>query len=417
MATLLMLCAAPMAACGDDAGTSAGGNGGAGPSGGSDPSGGGGAPGCSAGLTDCGGACVDTGVDASNCGACGTVCDPGEVCDGSGECALSCQTGLTDCNGTCTNTDSDNGNCGGCGAPCDPGEVCNGSGACALSCQTGLTDCNGTCTDTDSDNANCGGCGAPCDPGEVCNGSGVCALSCQTGLTDCNGTCTNTSFDPDNCGSCSLPCGVDEACVDGGCEALASVDDVLIVTGNAAGSFDTCVAAGLDPFFDTVTLVSGVPTPAQLAAHDAVLVFNNGDHADTAALGNAMADFFDANGHVVEALYGTGGLGGMTGRWSAESYPVLGGNWSGASVSLGVVSEPASPLMLGVVSFSATRSVSGAALNGGIVVASYNNGQPLIVRGTKNGRNRVDLAMFPGGCNGGSWTGNGFELMRNALVF
>ncbi|HRI65457.1 MAG TPA: hypothetical protein PK156_14515, partial [Polyangium sp.] len=96
-----------------------------------------------------------------------------------------CRDGQTDCDGICVNTANDNTNCGSCGNACAPGEICNGSGSCALSCQTGLTDCNGTCVNTNSDNAHCGDCTTVCNAGEVCNGSGSCALSCQTGLTDC----------------------------------------------------------------------------------------------------------------------------------------------------------------------------------------------------------------------------------------
>ena len=195
------------------------------------------------------------------------------------------------------------------------------------------------------------------------------------------------------------------------------VTDVLLVTGDAAGAYTDCVVAGLSPYFAVVDAVTGVPTQAQLDAHDAVLVFNNGGHADPVRLGNVLADYFDANGHVVEALYGTGGLGGMSGRWLSDGYSVLGGAWSGASVVLGAVAEPGSPLMLDINAFTATRSVTGSPINGGIRVASYDNGAPVVVRGINNGRNRVDLGMFPGGCNGGLWTGNGFELMRNALKF
>lgn len=53
----------------------------------------------------------------------------------------------------------------------------------------------------------------------------------------------------------------------------------------------------------------------------------------------------------------------------------------------------------------------------GIVVVGYDNGAPMVVRGMKNGHNRVDLAMFPGGCSGSYWAGDGFELIRNAVEF
>jgi hypothetical protein len=35
---------------------------------------------CNAGLTRCGTACVNTGFDRNNCGACGVVCAPNLTC-------------------------------------------------------------------------------------------------------------------------------------------------------------------------------------------------------------------------------------------------------------------------------------------------------------------------------------------------
>jgi len=37
--------------------------------------------GCTGGKTDCDGTCVDTQTDKNNCGACGSACSGGEICD------------------------------------------------------------------------------------------------------------------------------------------------------------------------------------------------------------------------------------------------------------------------------------------------------------------------------------------------
>ena len=190
----------------------------------------GGATGCSPGLIVCNDTCVDPNIDERFCGAsgdcmgtnAGTVCADGELCDGMGTCALSCQTGLINCNGTCINPDTDESFCGAtgdcsgasAGTACADGELCDGTGKCALSCQAGLIDCGGTCTDPKTDESFCGATGDctganngdVCAPGFVCNGAGVCALSCQAGLTNCNNTCTNTDFDPKNCKTCGTVC-------------------------------------------------------------------------------------------------------------------------------------------------------------------------------------------------------------------
>src|SRR5690349_8596401 len=58
---------------------------------------------CSAPQTSCGGACVDTSSDPTNCGACATRCQDGEVCS-KGACALVCGGGTTKCGATCNDT-------------------------------------------------------------------------------------------------------------------------------------------------------------------------------------------------------------------------------------------------------------------------------------------------------------------------
>lgn len=303
------------------------------------------------------------------------------------------------------------------GGTCDSGLVCENDVCVALTCSAAQMPCNGVCKDTGTDLMNCGACG------KVCGGTnavaacanGVCAPMCSTGFGACanadSGCTTNLLDDEANCGSCGNACNAGRTCEQGQCTQN------LIVIADAGGSYVPCVVTGLMPYFVMVTPISGVPTATELANADAVLVFNNGALTDPTGLGNALADFSDAKGHVVEALYGTGNLGPLGGRWATDNYTLLTGSYSANAVTLGTIAEPMSPLMAGVATLGATRSVMGSATNGGIVVASFDNGMPVVVRGTKNGKNRVDLAIFPGGCSGAYWTGDGFRLMANALKF
>ena len=90
------------------------------------PAGGGG--GCVTGLTSCGPTCANLQTDSLNCGACGVVCAAGETCQ-QGACTATttnapapvCDAGLTDCGGSCVDLSSDNNNCGACGANCAGG--------------------------------------------------------------------------------------------------------------------------------------------------------------------------------------------------------------------------------------------------------------------------------------------------------
>jgi hypothetical protein len=120
----------------------------------------------------------------------------GEVCNGSGACALSCQTGLVECNGTCINPDTDRAFCGAgldCaaspGISCAPGKDCVG-GTCSPDCGSPLSACNDACVDTQNDPAYCGNCSTVCASAAnsvpVC-ATGNCGSVCAPGFSDCNG--------------------------------------------------------------------------------------------------------------------------------------------------------------------------------------------------------------------------------------
>jgi hypothetical protein len=85
------------------------------------------------------------------------------------------------------------------------------------------------------------------------------------------------------------------------------------------------------------------------------------------------------------------------------------------------VNEPASPIMAGVNSLTFTTGYRcpGTPAPGAVVVAQWNNGDPMVIRGMKNGRNRVDINFFPppNGTYPGGWVGDGAALMANALLF
>jgi hypothetical protein len=80
---------------------------------------------CEAGLSFCGGGCVDTKKDPSNCGMCTNQCGGVFQCVG-GQCLCPVGGGQAICSNTCVNTATDPGNCGACGHTCQ-GSVCANS--------------------------------------------------------------------------------------------------------------------------------------------------------------------------------------------------------------------------------------------------------------------------------------------------
>jgi stigma-specific protein Stig1 len=325
------------------------------------------------------------------------------------------------------NLTTDDKNCGKCATVCPMGQVCT-NGACAASCGAPLMACNGMCVDTRYDPNNCKTCNNVCT---VTNGTagclnGACFLaSCNNGFTNCTGACVNLQTDVKNCGACANACAAGALCVSGKCV----LTKVLLVYAVPVAAWATEVQGKLQAFpdfaaVDLFNAQTATPTLAQLQAYQVIMVFSDTPFVDPVTLGNNVADYYDGGGRVVIAVFANASLP-ITGRFGtvANGYMLI--NPTGQEQptdSLGVVSEPNSPLMLNVKTLSATAAYrsTGGPVNGGIVTAAWSsNGRPLIVHGVIKGRNRVDINMYPpsSASRADFWTGDGAQIMRNALVY
>ena len=180
-------------------------------------------------------------------------------------------------------------------------------------------------------------------------------------------------------------------------------------------------ATGVFSIVDDIYAGTETPTLADLQDYDAVLLWTNWAFADSTLLGDRLANYFDDGGRVVVAAFANATYP-IGGRFVTGNYLLIDpAGRAQAADSLGTINEPGSPLLVDVTTFAATSSYSGTGgpINGGIVVAEWGNGRPLVVRGSVNGRNRVDLNFYPPSLDARDdcWTGDGAELMRNALLF
>jgi hypothetical protein len=177
---------------------------------------------------------------------------------------------------------------------------------------------------------------------------------------------------------------------------------------------------------DFMNTATATPTLAMLRPYSAVLVYNDTDPSDAqaTALGNAVADYYDAGGRVVISLFGHGGYA-VTGRFGTVSngYMLMTpATVTKGTESLGMLVEPQSPLLMGVTRLTGNQAWRGtqALANGATVVAKWSSGSNLVVRGTIKGRPRADLNLLPlenGGAQPQALSGDLAILVRNALLF
>ncbi len=144
----------------------------------------------------CAGSCVDTDIDAYNCGECGVEVGPGAQCkDGK----VVCAKGNEKCGGVCTNINSNPMHCGSCDNPVPDSYTCvDGAPACEFG-----NECDGVCIPRNDDN-NCGACGRVCPESSV---GGPCSHeSCGCDGTTCVAWLGSSS--PVTCDSVCAPWGL-----------------------------------------------------------------------------------------------------------------------------------------------------------------------------------------------------------------
>jgi hypothetical protein len=176
---------------------------------------------------------------------------------------------------------------------------------------------------------------------------------------------------------------------------------------------------------------NGTPSLGQVEPFDVVLAANaNGvPYDDAERLGNVLGSYFDEGGQVVVTLFGDGGyaLGGEFGSLylliAPQSVPQMADSYASSVATQALV--PASPILAGVHSINGTGAGWEGAQgvqNGGTAVAAWASGDVLAVTGvvtdqSGNTHHRVDLNILPDDIASGAWTGDGFRLLANAILY
>ncbi|MBL8600472.1 MAG: hypothetical protein JNK72_00965 [Myxococcales bacterium] len=274
---------------------------------------------CNAGFADCDGdasnGCeVDTRVNPSHCGACGSTCAAGANATATcaaGRCGAVCAAGFGDCddnaaNGCEANLSSDPARCGTCNTVCAGGTnaraVCT-SGVCQIACAAGFSNCDGDarngCEASLEGTANCGRCGAVCaGQTPLCatsDGVTACSSGCASGQQRCDGACSNPQSDVLNCGTCGTVCAAvanaTRACTSGRCG----------FTCNAGfADCDANPANGCEVFTGTDPRHCGACGTVCQGGANATAVCNLGRCALDCAAGFADCDGNPANGCEVD---------------------------------------------------------------------------------------------------------------------
>ena len=408
---------------------------------------------CQAKYLDCNGdpadGCETNGAsDLFNCGNCGNQCAPAGTANivcGGGSCVSTVCTGT---NFTCkagpinsceTDTATNVNNCGSCNMKC--AAVANGTPGCANSncgigsCSTGFDDCdkalaNGCEVNLTNDAKNCGTCANAC--GALANAVSGCAAS-KCGITSCNtnfGDCdkdaatgceVNLTKDIKNCGTCGNACGAGLICYSSKCVPPNRV--LLVYADNYGGEVEPkLTATGAFTVVDTFDARVGTPDLTMLQGYDVVMVWSQNSFFDTNAMGDVMADYFDGGGRVVVTTFANASLP-LLGRWMSDNYHLIdptGQEEPPEPMNMQII-DPNSPLVVGVSTLSADQGYrsTGGPINGGVVVATWGSGAPLIVTGTHGGRKLVALNFTPESHDTLPflWIGDGTTIMVNALNY
>jgi hypothetical protein len=219
------------------------------------------------------------------------------------------------------------------------------------------------------------------------------------------------------------------SCGGGGGGHHAGIDVAILYQGDYGSDVQAKLSAS--PDLGSVTYIdlgAGTPTVTDLLAFRAVLVSTDGGGGpgfDPVALGDVLADYVDAGGGVVCAMFCYDPGLAPAGRWAADDYLII-PPVSAVDVGTEVVGtfDGAHPIMSGFGFFAGGSSSfrpnpSATIPPSGTLVASWEDGAPLVATRVIGLARRVDLGFYPpsGDIRSDFWNvpTDGVLLMVNSL--
>lgn len=185
---------------------------------------------------------------------------------------------------------------------------------------------------------------------------------------------------------------------------------------------------------DSVDVGASAPSLMTLQAYDAVLVWADTSRgcSDPTGLGNVLSQYADAGGGVVQMLpyYVNYTFNNVSGTFYTKYALVNQGSMTSArGLTLGTKMETTHPTLnsvnnvsnAGTYCYHRIKFTTGEIKNTGRVIATWSDGNPMVVVGNPNGKNRVDLNMYPASSDTGSGCldpkSDAYRLVANSLVW
>ena len=139
--------------------------------------------------------------------------------------------------------------------------------------------------------------------------------------------------------------------------------------------------------FDASPASTETPTAAGMASYDMVISFSDDNYNDPTAYGDALADYYDQGGTVLQYAYdnwdgdepGGPAPNRPLGRWASGGYePFIPGPNPNLGVTLGEVLVPGSPLLEGVTTLDSNYNTDPELAPGATLVAKWSDGRNAI---------------------------------------